>query len=113
MWQPLFVYSDVLFTSCNMRSRSITFVGGLLGVSIVFSKPTCALTGRADSTSSSLLSIDVPATYDSTDTIDPNFPAFGFEEASFVNYILDVDGNTNEFSTNLIAAVTNRTGGTP
>lgn len=63
--------------------------------------------------SSTSVSITVPSSDDSSDTIDPNFPAFGFEEASFVNYALDADGNTNEFSQNLIEVVTSRTGGTP
>lgn len=58
------------------------------------------------------LSIVLPSSYDG-DIIDQDFPGFGFEEASFVNYVLDLDGNTNEFSTNLIEAVTSRTGGKP
>lgn len=63
--------------------------------------------------SSTTISVTVPSTYESSDIIDPNFPAFGFEEASFVNYVLDADGNTNEFSQNLIEVVTSRTGGIP
>lgn len=63
--------------------------------------------------SSTTVSVTVPSSYDSSDTIDPNFPAFAFEEASFVNYVLDADGNTNTFSQNLIEVVTSRTGGVP
>lgn len=68
--------------------------------------------GVSSTSASTSVSVTVPTSYDGT-TVDPNFPAFGFEEASFVGYILDGDGNTNKFSLNLIAAVTNRTGGTP
>lgn len=64
---------------------------------------------RATSTA---LSISLP-TSSSSDVIDVNFPAFGFEEASFVNYVLDADGNTNDFTLNLIESLTSRTGGTP
>lgn len=45
--------------------------------------------------------------------VDPDFAGFAFEEASLWNYALDADGNANEFSLNLIAAITNRTGGKP
>lgn len=45
--------------------------------------------------------------------IDPNFAGFAFEQASLWNYAQDADGNANEFSINLIAAITNRTGGIP
>lgn len=45
--------------------------------------------------------------------VDPNFAGFAFEQASLWNYALDVDGNANQFSINLIAAITNRTGGIP
>lgn len=43
--------------------------------------------------------------------VDPNFLAFGFEEASFVRFVLDNDGNTNTFSATLIEGITKRTGG--
>lgn len=68
---------------------------------------------QAPGSSSTAVSIAVPSSYDSSDTIDPNFPALAFEEASFVYYILDANGNTNEFSKNLIEVVTSRTGGKP
>lgn len=45
--------------------------------------------------------------------VDPNFAGFAFEQASLWNYALDADGNANQFSINLIAAITNRTGGIP
>lgn len=45
--------------------------------------------------------------------VDPDFAGFAFEQASLWNYALDADGNANEFSINLIAAITNRTGGKP
>lgn len=66
----------------------------------------------SSSGSASSLSIILPSSNDG-DVIDQSFPGFGFEEASFVNYVLDIDGNTNEFSSNLIEAVTSRTGGKP
>ncbi|KUI54355.1 Beta-glucuronidase [Cytospora mali] len=68
------------------------------------------LTGTNDSSTS--LSIVLPTSNDG-DVIDIDFPGFGFEEASFVDYVLDSDGNTNEFSLNLINSITNRTGGKP
>jgi len=45
--------------------------------------------------------------------IDPDFPALAFEQASFVRYARDDEGNINEFSTNLIDAIYSRTGGKP
>lgn len=45
--------------------------------------------------------------------VDPDFAGFAFEQASLWNYALDADGNANEFSINLIAAITDRTGGKP
>ena len=44
--------------------------------------------------------------------VDPDFAGFAFEQASLWNYALDLDGNPNAFSQNLIAEITNRTGGT-
>lgn len=85
-------------------SPSICLV--LLGNSLAYAKPIAV---RATSTA---LSISLP-TSSSSDVIDVNFPAFGFEEASFVNYVLDADGNTNDFTVNLIESLTSRTGGTP
>lgn len=78
----------------------------ILRASVVSAKP---LGPRATSTA---VSISLPSS-SSSNIIDVNFPAFGFEEASFVNYVLDADGNTNEFSVNLIESLTSRTGGTP
>lgn len=59
--------------------------------------------------------ISVPSTVPSNASgiVDPDFPGFAFEQASLWNYALDADGNANEFSQNLIAAITNRTGGKP
>ncbi|CAN8099995.1 unnamed protein product [Discula destructiva] len=85
--------------------RSVLAVSSL-GTSSVVAKP---LAPRATGTT---LSIVLPTSSGSSDIIDVNFPAFGFEEASFVNYVLDADGNTNEFSANLIESLTSRTGGT-
>lgn len=45
--------------------------------------------------------------------VDPDFAGFAFEQASLWNYAQDADGSANEFSINLIAAITNRTGGKP
>lgn len=50
---------------------------------------------------------------DASSFVDPDFAGFAFEQASFVNYAQDLDGNPNVFSQNLIAAITNRTGGKP
>lgn len=55
------------------------------------------------------VSLSVPSA--STRDIDPNFIALGFEQASFVRFVLDNDNNTNVFSSNLIEGITNRTGG--
>lgn len=59
------------------------------------------------------ISVEVPFTYDSIDVVDRNFLAFGFELSAFVNYILDSDGNTNEFTVNMIDSISSRTGGKP
>ncbi|KAJ4409696.1 hypothetical protein N0V82_009420 [Gnomoniopsis sp. IMI 355080] len=89
-----------------MKCSSPSIFALILRALIVSAKP---LYPRATSTS---LSISLP-TSSSSNVIDVNFPGFGFEEASFVNYVLDADGNTNEFSVNLIESLTSRTGGTP
>lgn len=59
--------------------------------------------------------ISVPSAVpsDASAIVDPNFAGFAFEQASLWNYALDADGNANQFSINLIAAITNRTGGIP
>lgn len=54
---------------------------------------------------------EVPA--DASNTVDPDFAGFAFEQASLWNYALDLDGNPNVFSQNLIAEITKRTGGKP
>lgn len=53
----------------------------------------------------------VPA--DASSIVDPDFAGFAFEQASLWNYALDLDGNPNVFSQNLIAEITKRTGGKP
>ncbi|KAI1267754.1 hypothetical protein F5Y18DRAFT_378744 [Xylariaceae sp. FL1019] len=60
-------------------------------------------------------SIKVPASVpaDASSVISPDFPALAFEQASFVRYAQDDDGNINEFSTNLINEIYSRTGGKP
>ncbi|KAI1416862.1 hypothetical protein F5Y13DRAFT_204251 [Hypoxylon sp. FL1857] len=45
--------------------------------------------------------------------VDPSFPGFAFEEASFYAYSFDVQGKPNTFSQNLVNSVLKRTGGTP
>lgn len=45
--------------------------------------------------------------------VSKSFPAFAFEESSFYTYSMDAQGNPNQFTKNLIAAVMGRTGGTP
>ena len=59
--------------------------------------------------SASDIILQLPGT--STRDIDPNFLAFGFEEASFVRFVLDNQNNINTFSVNLLQGITNRTGG--
>ncbi|POS69078.1 beta-glucuronidase [Diaporthe helianthi] len=54
---------------------------------------------------------EVPA--DASGIVDPDFAGFAFEQASLWNYALDLDGNPNVFSQNLIAEITKRTGGKP
>jgi hypothetical protein len=53
----------------------------------------------------------VPA--DASGVVDPDFAGFAFEQASLWNYALDLDGNPNVFSQNLIAEITKRSGGRP
>lgn len=60
--------------------------------------------------------ISVPSSVPSSNVsgaVDPNFAGFAFEQASLWNYAQDADGNPNVFSQNLMAAITNRTGGIP
>lgn len=59
------------------------------------------------------LSIPSSVPSNASAVVDPDFAGFAFEQASLWNYALDADGNANEFSINLIAAITNRTGGKP
>lgn len=54
---------------------------------------------------------NVPA--NASGVVDPDFAGFAFEQASLWNYALDLDGNPNVFSQNLIAEITSRTGGKP
>lgn len=54
---------------------------------------------------------EVPA--DASSIVDPDFAGFAFEQASLWNYALDLDGNPNVFSQNLIAEITKRSGGKP
>ncbi|KAI1100315.1 glycoside hydrolase family 79 protein [Jackrogersella minutella] len=60
-------------------------------------------------------SVDIPAgsAVSTSAQIDPSFCGFAFEQASFVRYAQDDSGNANNFSVNLIKAVTSRTGGDP
>lgn len=60
-------------------------------------------------------SLSVPSSVPSNASaiVDPDFAGFAFEQASLWNYALDADGNANDFSINLIAGITNRTGGKP
>ncbi|KAI0893678.1 glycoside hydrolase family 79 protein [Annulohypoxylon nitens] len=71
-----------------------------------------ALTGFG---STATFSVNIPAgsAVNLSDQIDPTFPGFAFEEASFVRYAQYDDGSPNTFSINLIKAVTSRTGGYP
>lgn len=60
-----------------------------------------------------LVSIPSSVPANASSIVDPDFAGFAFEQASLWNYALDADGNANQFSLNLIAAITNRTGGKP
>lgn len=60
-----------------------------------------------------LLSVPSSVPSNASGIVDPDFAGFAFEQASLWNYALDADGNANEFSINLIAAITDRTGGKP
>lgn len=60
-----------------------------------------------------LLSVPSSVPSNASGVVDPNFAGFAFEQASLWNYALDADGNANGFSINLIAAITDRTGGKP
>lgn len=59
------------------------------------------------------VSVPSNAPGDASSIIDPDFAGFAFEQASLWNYALDLDGNPNVFSQNLIAEITRRTGGKP
>lgn len=63
----------------------------------------------------SVVLVTVPSTVPSTasNPISPNFPGFAFEQASWVKYAQNGVGTTNNFTRNLIASITSRTGGTP
>lgn len=50
---------------------------------------------------------------DAKGPVDPSFPGFAFEQASFYDYAFDECGKPNAFSQNLIKSVLDRTGGTP
>ncbi|KAI1338313.1 glycoside hydrolase family 79 protein [Xylariaceae sp. FL0016] len=70
------------------------------------------LTGVIPRDSTSVqLSSSTPS--DASGEIDVDFAGLAFEEASFVRYAQDDDGNINEFSTNLMEAIYSRTGGKP
>lgn len=86
-----------------------SLVDPILGTPTPYAKQR---TQRNTLSPSSSLSIVLP-TSNSGDVIDVDFPGFGFEDASFVDYVQDSDGNTNEFSVNLIDSITSRTGGKP
>ncbi|KAI8950574.1 glycoside hydrolase family 79 protein [Xylaria longipes] len=60
-------------------------------------------------------SIQVPASIpvEASPEIDADFLGLAFEQASFVRYAQDDEGNTNAFSTNLMDAIYSRTGGKP
>ncbi|OTA94346.1 glycoside hydrolase family 79 protein, partial [Hypoxylon sp. CO27-5] len=45
--------------------------------------------------------------------VDPSFPGFAFEDASFYAYSFDTQGQPNTLSQNLVNSVLKRTGGTP
>ena len=61
------------------------------------------------------LTVQVPPSLPRTvsDVVDPDFAGLAFEQASWVRYALDDNGNTNEFSSNLMDSIYSRTGGRP
>lgn len=59
------------------------------------------------------LAISLPTANASAPVVDPDFCGFAFEQASFVEYALDDNGDANSFSVNLIKSITSRTGGKP
>ncbi|KAJ9141813.1 Beta-glucuronidase [Pleurostoma richardsiae] len=59
------------------------------------------------------LTLPAAAPGNASGIVDPDFAGFAFEQASFVEYALNNDGTVNNFSKNLIAAITTRTGGKP
>ena len=63
--------------------------------------------------STKTLNIASSAPSDASPAIDPSYPGFAFEQASFYNYSFDANGKPNTFSENLIHSVFKRTGGTP
>lgn len=63
------------------------------------------------------ITVDIPSSLSRTqtvsDVVDPDFPGLAFEQSSWVRYALDDNGDTNEFSANLIDSIYSRTGGRP
>ncbi|KAF2175998.1 glycoside hydrolase family 79 protein [Zopfia rhizophila CBS 207.26] len=66
---------------------------------------------RASCSNSITLPGEVPE--GASQNVDPNFPGFAFEQASWVPYAQSNSGKPNEFSKNLMNAITCRTGGKP
>ncbi|KAI6081206.1 hypothetical protein F4821DRAFT_249878 [Hypoxylon rubiginosum] len=86
-------------------SNSIVTAAVLLAVA---SRGSCQC---QNSTRTVAISATIP--FGASQKVDPSFPGFAFEQASFYNYSFDAQGNPNVFSQNLVNAVLNRTGGTP
>lgn len=76
---------------------------------------TALLASAAFSSDDTAIQLTVPASApaNASGFIDPSYPGFAFEQASFYNYSFDANGNPNTFSENLINNVLKRTGGSP
>ena len=90
-----------------MTVKTMNFLG-----TVLFGLLSRGLTAAVPRQSGSSASLKFSGT-SLSDKVDPDFPGFAFEEASFVRYAEDDNGNVNAFSRNLIKEITARTGGHP
>ena len=100
-------------TLFNMSPRRICILVSLLAVTGITS--AAAVLGTLLPRRNDSSRLDVPSTppEHAGPPADPDFIGFAFEQASFVPYVQNRDGSVNQFSLNLIDAITSRTGGKP
>ncbi|KAI1386621.1 uncharacterized protein F4822DRAFT_444963 [Hypoxylon trugodes] len=72
-----------------------------------------AVISQGSCQTSRTINLSPTAPSDVSQNVDPSFPGFAFEQASFYAYSFNAQGNPNIFSRNLVDSVLNRTGGIP